>query len=178
MAVFLGQALEDICSGTQRHMAWCFYKVYMEIRCVSYTQCSATSLQAWAATCVVNIIDTASKWNHTSLVERNMARLTKLQLLLLHSPPRLKLLSYNVCQTEIVGCSRTVHLLLCQQTRRQDVSDRLQNRFPTPLGATKRRLIRSEWQASPPVNWRPRSFEIAAPARQGHPQNWLLSKAH
>lgn len=57
MAVFLGQALEYICSGTQRHMARCYRKVYTEIQCVSYTQCSATTLEAGAATCVVNIID-------------------------------------------------------------------------------------------------------------------------
>jgi len=84
-------------------MARCFRKVYVEIQCVSYTQCSATSLQAGAATCVFNAIDTASKSSHTSLVERNAARLTKLQLLLLHPPPRLMLLSYNVCKTEIRG---------------------------------------------------------------------------
>ena len=41
MAVILGQALEDIYSGTKKHMARCFRKVYMEIQCVSYTQCSA-----------------------------------------------------------------------------------------------------------------------------------------
>ena len=69
MAVFLGQASEDICSGKQRHMARCFRKVHMEIHCVNYTQCSATLLQAGAATCVVNTIDTANKSSHVSLIE-------------------------------------------------------------------------------------------------------------
>jgi hypothetical protein len=31
MAVFWGQASQDICSGTQRHMVLCFRKVYMKI---------------------------------------------------------------------------------------------------------------------------------------------------
>lgn len=78
-----------------------FVSIYGNTLC--YTQWSTTSLQAGAPTCVVYTIDTASKSSHTSLVERNTARLAQLLFLLLHPPPQLMFLNYNVCQTEIRG---------------------------------------------------------------------------
>lgn len=97
MAVFLGQASGDICSGTQRHVSvssWVTHSVVP--RNYEYKQARLRMSS-------VLLIQLASKSSHTSLVERNMARLTKLQLLLLRPPPRLMLLSCNVCQTEMRG---------------------------------------------------------------------------